>query len=321
MKLSVIVPIYNVAPYLCKCVDSLLLQDIQDYEIILVNDGSTDNCGEIAQQYADKYANVKLISQENKGLSVARNVGIKQANGKYILFVDSDDYLQPNCLGGLIAQAEKNELDVLRFRYRNVKETGEVIEPNKDSTNYNDYSNISTDGITFLNERMGNQCYAVQFLVRTEIAKLELFTPNIFLEDVDWTPRILLRAVKVSSMNLVIYNYTAREESITSTQNLEKIKKKLEDKFFIIKKLLIYSQSINDTRWINGMIGAMIVSMVGTIATNFYKDRKEHISRIKELNVLPISSYHIVPRAQKKVKLINWSIDLATMLLHITRKR
>ena len=87
MKLSIIVPIYNVAPYLRKCVDSLLAQDITDYEIILVDDGSPDECPQICDGYAEKYDNIRVVHQENAGLSAARNSGIKVATGDYIMYV------------------------------------------------------------------------------------------------------------------------------------------------------------------------------------------------------------------------------------------
>ena len=207
MKLSIIVPVYGVANYLCKCVDSLLVQDIEDYEIILVDDGSPDECPKICEEYAEKYTNIKAIHQENMGLSEARNTGNRAAQGDYIMYVDSDDYLQPNVLDALMQQIEHDQLDVLRFRYQNVRESEEVFAPYKDMTSYNDYSSTPTDGLTFLNERMGTQCYAVQFIIRRELALLELFTPGIYFEDTDWTPRMLLRAERVSSTYLVVYNY------------------------------------------------------------------------------------------------------------------
>ena len=126
MKLSIIVPIYNVAPYLRKCVDSLLTQDISDYEIILVDDGSPDECPQICDEYVEKYDSIRVVHQENEGLSAARNSGVKVAQGDYIMFVDSDDYLQPNVLGALMEQVERDNLDVLRFRYQNVRENGEA---------------------------------------------------------------------------------------------------------------------------------------------------------------------------------------------------
>jgi len=90
---SIIVPIYNVELYLKECLDSILSQTFNDFELILVNDGSTDKSGDIAKEYKNKYNNIKLIDKENGGLSSARNAGIKKAIGDYILFIDSDDML------------------------------------------------------------------------------------------------------------------------------------------------------------------------------------------------------------------------------------
>ena len=326
MKLSIIVPIYNVAPYLRKCVDSLLAQDISDYEIILVDDGSTDNSGLIADEFVDAFRlsplasrlEMRVIHQSNSGLSEARNTGTREAKGQYILFVDSDDYLQPNTLGTLLEQAERDNLDVLRFCYQNVKESGEAFAPYKDMTNYNDYSAVPTDGLIFLNERMGNQCYVVQFLVKTDIVRQELFTLGIYFEDVDWTPRMLLHAKRVASTDLVVYNYFWREGSITLSQkDLAKMRKQLDDKIAILGRLNEWGNAVSDRRWFDGMISGLVINIVGIIASTFYQERKQYIQQIKALNILPITIYHIAPRAQRKVKLINLSINFAVWLLHI----
>lgn len=220
-KLSFIVPVYNVAPYLRKCVDSLLAQDYDDYEIILVDDGSTDDspqiCDELAEgptsdsslkgrenqftqntSHIDAFEDghnsrplqgragvrppIRVIHQVNAGLSAARNAGILAAKGEYICFVDSDDYWQPNVLGGLMEQVERENLDVLRFDYQNVRIADgqesrvksqehkyEVFEPNKDPKRDVDYSEEVTDGETFLNERLGPACYAVMFVVKRSL--------------------------------------------------------------------------------------------------------------------------------------------------------
>ena len=326
MKLSIIVPIYNVAPYLRKCVDSLLAQDISDYEIILVDDGSTDDSGAIADELLaypqplpeGKGVSMKIIHQENSGLSAARNTGIAVAQGDYIMFVDSDDYLQPNVLGALLAQAERDNLDVLRFRYQNVKESGEAFAPYRDMTNYNDYSAVPTDGLTFLNERMGNQCYVVQFLIKTDIVRQELFTPGIYFEDTDWTPRMLLRAKRVASTDLVVYNYLWREGSITLSQNnVTKMRKQLEDKIAILGRLNEWGNTVNDRRWFYGMISGLVINVVGIIAQYFYADRKEYIKQIKSFGVLPLKNINVAPRAVKKLKLINISLRISMWLLHI----
>ena len=345
MKLSIIVPIYNVASYLKKCVNSLLQQDISNYEIILVDDGSTDGSGEIADRICDEVKdyslkvkgkehseadtnaynlssityklNIKVIHQENAGLSAARNSGIKVATGDYIMFVDSDDYLQPNVLGALMEQIERDNLEVLRFRYQNVRESGEAFLPYKDMTNYNDYSSSLTDGLTFLNERMGTQCYAWQFILHADLARQELFTPGIYFEDTDWTPRMLLRAKRLASTDLVVYNYLWREGSITLSQkDIAKQRKQLQDKMRLLERLNKWGDQVADRRWFDSMISSLVVNIVGIIASTFYDERKGYIRQIKALDILPITTYHIALRAQKKVKMINMSLRLAVMVLH-----
>ena len=328
MKLSIIVPIYNVAPYLKKCVDSMLQQDISDYEIILVDDGSTDDSGVIADEIVseamgngqwaiDNSPTLRVIHQPNAGLSEARNTGTRAAQGEYIMYVDSDDYLEPNVLGALMEQVERDQLDVLRFRYQNVRESGEVFAPYKDMTNYNDYSCIPTDGLTFLNERMGTQCYACQFLLKAELTCKELFTPGISFEDTDWTPRMLLRAKRVASTELMVYNYLWREGSITLSQkDIAKQRKQLQDKLGLLERLNQWGNAVSDRRWFDSMISSLMVNIVGMLAGSFYAERKTYIKRIKTLGILPITTNRIAPRAKRKVKLINWSIDIATWMLH-----
>lgn len=321
MKLSVIVPIYGVAKYLCKCIDSLLSQDIMDYEIILVDDGSPDECPQICDEYVVQYPNIiKVIHQSNAGLSAARNAGLAIAQGDYIIYVDSDDYLQPNVLRTLMAQVERDQLDVLRFRYQNVREDGEVFAPYKDMTNYNNYSSAPTDGLTFLNERMGTQCYAVQFILRRELALLEQFTLGIYFEDTDWTPRMLLRAKRVASTDLVVYNYLWREGSITLSQkDITKHHKQLQDKMGLLERLNQWGNQVPNRRWFDSMISSLVVNIVGMLARPFYAERKTYIKQINSLGILPITTDRIAPRAKRKVILINWSIDVATWMLHWRR--
>ena len=317
MKLSIIVPIYNVAPYLRKCVDSLLAQDILDYEIILVDDGSPDESPRICDAYAEKHSNIHVIHQENAGLSAARNTGVAKAQGDYIWFVDSDDYVEPNVLGVLMEQIERDKLDVLRFRYQNVRESGNAFFPYKDVTNYNDYSPLPTGGLMFLNERLSTQCYVWQFIVKIEIVMQELFTLGICFEDTDWTPRMLIRAERVASTELLVYNYLWREGSITLSQkDIHKQRKQLNDKINLLRKLNGWGHQVADRRWFDGMISGLMLSIVGTIASTFYAERKEYVKPIKAMCLLPLSTYHIAPRARRKVKLINISIDLTLTLLY-----
>ncbi len=117
MKVSVIVPIYNVEKYLRKSLDSLANQTINDYEVILVNDGSTDNSQSIIDEYVEKYSVFKGFKKENGGMSSARNFGLKYAKGEYIAFVDSDDFVELNFLEKLYDKAKKDKSDVVICDY------------------------------------------------------------------------------------------------------------------------------------------------------------------------------------------------------------
>ena len=112
---SVVIPVYNVEAYLCECVDSVLAQTMQDFEIILVDDGATDSSGRICDEYAAKHPNVRVIHRENGGLSEARNTGLDAATGEYVYFLDSDDYIAPHSLEHLVKIARKEQADVVFF--------------------------------------------------------------------------------------------------------------------------------------------------------------------------------------------------------------
>ena len=290
MKLSIIVPIYNVASYLLKCVDSLLAQDITDYEIILVDDGSPDNCPQICDEYAEKYDNIRVVHQENAGLSAARNTGIAAATGDYIMFVDSDDYLQPNTLGALLEQAEREQLDVLRFDYQNVRqiETGEyeVFQPNK-YPHQVDICREVVDGETYLDERMGYACYAWQFVINRELTGT--FTPGIHYEDTEWLPRMMLAAKRINGTPIVVYNYLVRQGSITQAQgNNDKLRKNVNDFLFVIESLSKQIIKHPSCQWLRRMVSSMAVGGVTRVAMSFYDERKEYIRRLQELNVFPL---------------------------------
>lgn len=127
MLLSIIIPVYKVEKYLRKCLDSCVNQDIpkDQYEIIAVNDGSPDNCQSILEEYEREYDNVRILKQENQGLSKARNNGLDIAKGDYVWFVDSDDWIEENCLSEIIAKLD-NSPDILQIQYCNAYDNGKI---------------------------------------------------------------------------------------------------------------------------------------------------------------------------------------------------
>lgn len=334
LKLSVIVPIYNVEQYLRKCVDSLLAQDMPSsaYEIILVDDGSPDACPQICDEYAAAHENIRVVHRKNGGLSAARNSGVEVARGEYVVFVDSDDYWEPNVLGGLMAQIERDSLDVLRFKYQHVRivkdeelivnsgETKhleyEVFNPYKQSPyKDDDYSSEVTDGVSFLNTRMGTACYAVMFIIRRELLDSCLFTEGIYFEDTDWTPRMLAKAQRIASADTIVYNYLVRQGSITKATDRNKQKKVLEDKMRLIGELRRQVEELKaqgcDNRWYERMIADTVISVINSLSTTFYSERRSYISRLRELRAFPISSRGL------KARLINFSPCFAVELLHL----
>ena len=134
--ISVIVPIYNTEKYLSKCLDSILAQTYTDWEAILVDDGSSDNCGEICDEYAKKDCRFKVLHKKNEGVSIARNCGIENASGEWIVFVDSDDFVTPDYIDSLFRTTNNGKMPFGMTGMAKVSKTGEIVEKNRTATKY-----------------------------------------------------------------------------------------------------------------------------------------------------------------------------------------
>ena len=475
-RLSIIVPIYGVEQYLRKCIDSLLAQDYDDYEIILVDDGSPDSCPQICDEYAEAYpqplpkrrgdkpthdtfasvwgahtadstqydllkanaeknrknpteaesilwdmlkgnniglhfrrqhiildyivdficiekglvieldggyhndpeqkeyderrtahlqqlgytelrfANeelltnpdaviarikevaislpslqgrggerlvpISVIHRENGGLSAARNSGIEVARGEHIMFVDSDDYLEPNVLGALMAQVERDNLDVLRFNYQNVRVNSageyEPFQPYK-SPHQVDGGTDVVSGETYLDERMGYACYACQFVINRELTGS--FTPGIHFEDTEWLPRMMLQAKRVGSTPMVVYNYFIREGSITQTKgNPAKVRKNVEDKLIIISRYNEYREQFPHSMWLRNMQSLMVSGILTTVAMEFYLERKKYIAQLREMKVYPLTIANQGTTYKRRALLTNLlGADLYCRLIYLLK--
>ena len=216
----------------------------------------------------------------------------------------------------------------------------EVFEPNKTSR-YIDRNNEIVVGETYLNTRMGYACYAVMFIIRRSLiykshmtldAKhLEptvldstktddscLFTPGIHFEDVDWLPRMMLRAKRVNSTQTIVYNYFVRQGSITQTQgNKEKIRKNIEDRMKIIESYSCYIEQYPTCIWLKNMQSNMAVGVLTTVARSFYPDRKKYIERLRSLNVFPLSIVDQGRTYVRRALLINlFGVSLYCKIIH-----
>lgn len=127
MLISIIIPVYNVEKYLRQCIESVLNQDYKELEIILVDDGSTDRSGEICDEYANQYMNIKVVHKKNEGLGLARNTGLEYINGKYVTFLDSDDYIDSNLVSKLYEGIQNNNVDMCKSGFRRITDEKQIL--------------------------------------------------------------------------------------------------------------------------------------------------------------------------------------------------
>ncbi len=222
MRFSVVVPVYNVADYLPKCMDSLLCQQCDDWEILLVDDGATDGkCPALCDEYGAKYPElVRVIHQPNGGLGAARNTGIEAARGDYVLCVDSDDTVAPDTLARLSEEIEKTHADMYVFSFRYVTETGEEkpAEPRSSRTDGKPVTLAETPEL-LLDPPMA-WC---------RLCRRRLYTDNgirfpgrVWYEDLCTTPSLLLKAGSVVLLDDPFYGYLLRQGSIMRSSNLKR---------------------------------------------------------------------------------------------------
>lgn len=229
MKLSIIVPVYNVEKYLEECVESIFHQDLDEniFEVILVNDGSTDKSREICKKLVEDNKNVKLVNQENKGLSGARNTGIKKAIGEYLYFIDSDDYLVPGYLNRFLEICKEEDLDFLSFgNFRN----SQRFNPKAKATEL-DLVLSGLDGITILADFNWNNS-ACMYLFKKDILNGLLFEIDRLCEDGIFTTQLLQKVKKGNIYRNKVYCYFENEQSIVNTVNIVRRDKLLNDMFF-----------------------------------------------------------------------------------------
>ena len=216
LKITVIVPVYNVAPYLPKCIDSIRNQTYQNLEIIVIDDGSTDGCGEICDAYAKKDERIRVVHQKNQGLSAARNTALDIMTGDLVGFVDSDDWIEPDYYEQLERVMKENGADVSVNGYYKVYQNGRYPVPCQGL----DHMMDGLEGVAAL-EQAGFGYTVWNKLYRRELWDSIRFPAGHVFEDVLTTWKVLLRAQKVICIKKCGYNYIARKSSICNTPALQ----------------------------------------------------------------------------------------------------
>ncbi len=218
--ISVIVPIYNVEKYLVRCLQSIIKQTYQNLEIILVDDGSTDTSGKLCDKFAEKDSRIIVIHKKNGGLSDARNVGIDKSSGSYLVFVDSDDWIDPDMISILYNVAQKNNSDIIECSYRNIYKDHILEETNCNA------EIINGDYVTALEGMLDWRYFkpvAWNKLYKRNVIKDIRYPVGRLHEDEFTTYKYFYNAKKVSYIDVSKYNYDrTREDSITGRGFSEK---------------------------------------------------------------------------------------------------
>lgn len=315
MRLSIIVPIYNVSKYIGKCIASVRNQGLgpDDYEIIAVNDGSTDDS--MAQldtflqreaKSGERTAPVVIVNQENKGLSAARNAGLKAAKGNYIWWVDSDDTLEACFAPRLLERAEKERLDVLCFGLNLVSEDGKTSKYEIED---------KTNGKTVKGEQFMLKCsmpaaawaaiYRRGFLERYGLR----FYEGIYHEDQEFTPRAYFLAKRIAFEDVAVYNYYQREDSIMNTA----IPKRTDDLLIVCQRL--WNFAMEQTQ-IESAIRYVFINRVSYLFSQALSNLchcglYEFPGDYKQLPYYPLSvNGYLNKRERYKFRLINQSVPL-----------
>ena len=223
MKYSVIIPVFNTADYLPRCMDSLLCQRTDGWEVILVDDGSTDGVSPaLCDRYADENPSfVRVIHRPNGGLGAARNTGIEASTGDYLLFLDSDDFLMPDALRKLSEHAEESRADMVVFRFVYCMEDGTRIPAEELPSDVPTGTAITLEAVP---ELLWDAPMSWLHLCRKSLFRENgiAFPPGVWYEDLESTPKLLLQAGSILQTDDVLYGYFQREGSIMRSRDLSR---------------------------------------------------------------------------------------------------
>lgn len=288
---SVVVPVFNVEPYLKKCIDSLLAQTVDSFEIILVDDGSSDNCPKICDEYGKSHSNIKVIHKANGGLPSARNAGIKASCGKYIAFCDSDDMMKPDMLKKMTEAAEKYNADAVMCGYETF--------PNKIVTVPSVIKEkvITPEEFIASNDRLHSNnelCFSWRFIAKRSLIeeKKLMFDEEVFIgEDFLFNLSLIMESKRIYVLNDSLYLY--RKDNQNSIMS-KKYKKKLENYLQIqyLKKLeLSEKYGLNRIKsWQEDMAWYYVTNFGGMLFRNALngpqEDMKPAVKRAIRLDLL-----------------------------------
>lgn len=314
-KVSVVVPIFNVAPFLRKCLDSLLAQTSDNWEVVLIDDGSTDTSAEICRSYASIDSRFRYQFQSNQGQGLARNRGIELSEGEFILFVDPDDWIHPQLVQELSAHMAGGDVDFACFGLEYVGENGRTVR------RFSSFRSNSLAGRLIFRSALidkdilsspCNKIYRKSFLVGQEVA----FPPLRAYEDLFFSRLLALKARRCSFVDRVYYFALVRSGSTTRSASIRRAHQALE--LMVLEKTVFWRCLLDDEE--RNLFNAHLVKFVGQIAFHFafgLRSRREFLEAhsvlfqsgpIKEVggryrSLLPLKNRVVEPLARRPLLL------------------
>ena len=231
--ISVIVPVYNVEKYLRQCLDSLLAQTYKDIEVIMVDDGSTDNSGIICDDYAEKNKNYYVVHKTNAGLGMARNTGLECANGNYIVFIDSDDYIEKNCIEILYKNLIKYHVEMCKGGFKRVLDSGETVTERKYQLEYFEGEKARTELLPRMIGSSPSQHDSIEMCVCGAIYKADVIKQNelkfhsereLISEDLVFNIDYMQYAKGACTIAEMGYNYRINLKSLSTSYRPDRFK-------------------------------------------------------------------------------------------------
>lgn len=298
MKVSIVVPVYNIADCISYCAESLACQDYENIEIILVDDGSTDDSPSICDTLANSYDRIKVIHKQNGGLSSARNAGIDAALGEYILFIDGDDYLDKGAISTLVSIAENTHADVVQYGYEEV--FGYMGLEQAKQNNTPDYIVENVDLVTDRHEffkrlyDLGGVCASgCTKLMRIDLARSLRYKEGILHEDEQFTTRLLSSCHSIAYItDFTPYKYVMREGSIIHASFKAK---RLYDSSNIFEERLAYLEQLGYT------------DLVSVAASRYYCNMMMYYLMARKAG--DVKAYEFIDQKVKQI-LSNYSLEL-----------
>jgi glycosyltransferase involved in cell wall biosynthesis len=320
IDISIIIPVYNMENYINQCLDSVFNQTHKNIEVIIINDGSIDNSENIINEYKDKYKNIVYINQENQGLSASRNAGIKEAKGQYIMFLDSDDYIEKNCTEILYNQAIKTNSDVVIMGHKKVydKDSAKLNEEIK----YEQYKDKIYKGKEIanlmINLKIGG--YACDKLIKRENLEYNplQFEKDRYIEDFYPIFKHIYNCEKVTFVNQILYNYRQRESSISNSINIKLINDYVNATTNIIKYIdqekYFKSDDIITFKYNSFRTVINLLNRYYKKSHKIYKEFKKEKYKIYKINILKIYKCKQLSKLSKIDKIL-WELKIYNLLM------